>query len=626
VKLPSWALAPLLVVSIATAPARAAVRAWLDSSDVAPGDTIELTLEYEGQPSGQPELAPLQRDFEILDSNTSTRIQIVNGLASARTQVIVSLSPRHAGRLTVPAISWDGERSAPLALNVLNVGPAGRGAAGNSRQVFLETEVDPKQPYVQAAVRMTLRLYTREALYRPSITFESGPAAVVRQVGSDEEGSVERGGVAYEVVTRHYLLFPQHSGSLNLAGPVLNAQIPSRRGNSFGNDPFAGAFGASPLVNPFLAATSKPIRVQGDPIALNVLARPPAAASGYWLPARELTLESTWRPSALQAHVGDPVTLDLSLQAEGLTAAQLPDLTQLLELPTGVRAYPDAPKLNDVTSGDSIIGTRTQSIAFIAGQPGRFTVPALHVRWWDTRSNQEREATLPQRVLVVLPAAGLDAAASAAAGAARAMPAAKPGAPVQAGSPHRLAPAGTSSGPARQSAGAARHFPWLWVSAALAFAWAVTLAAWLRLRRRMAAAVPPAARTPAARTTESARNELSEARSRSAFRLACTRHDAPAARRHLLAWVRSAWARAGWPGPAPAGLNAFARQVDEPHVARLIRELDRACYAGEHWRGEVLAAALPELPVPQADAAGRASARALAPLYPQIDAAREGYV
>ncbi len=622
-RLLSCASALLFLTWMASVPARAAVRAWLDSNDVAPGDTIVLTLEHEGQASGRPDLTPLERDFQILDSNTSTSIDIVNGRASARTEVTVSLSARHPGRLTVPPIRWDSEQSAPLALNV---GLSGRAAAADARQVFFETEVDPKQPYVQAAVRVTLRLYTREALFRPSIAFESGPAAMVRQVGSDEEGSVERGGEAYEVVTRHYLLFPQHSGSLSFAGPVLDARIRSGRGRPtfWGSDPLAGVFSAGPLVNPFLAATSKPIRVQSDPIVLNVRPRPAAATSGYWLPAREVTLGSTWHPSALQAHVGDPLTLDLSLQADGLTAAQLPDLTQLVQLPAGVRAYPDAPKLNDVTSGDGIVGTRTQSIALIPDQPGRFAVPPLHLRWWDTRANQERDTTLPQTILVVLPAAGTSAATSAAA------PAVARNAAGSAGMPPQLVPRRRAKGTVATSAAlessakfqVTRRSVWLWVSGALALAWAATLAAWLRLRRRMASGPPPGA----AGSGRDARSALSESRSRTAFRLACQCNDASGARRHLLAWIRIAWTRAGSPGAPPAGLNALARQIEDPDLACLVRELDRACYGGQQWHGKALAAALTRIPTLQPNAGDRGSGPALAPLYPQIDAAREGYV
>lgn len=609
-RLPAWALAPIAILSVATAPARATVRAWLDSNQAAPGDTVQLTLEYDGQPSGEPDLRPLNRDFEVLDSSTSTSIEIVNGQATARTQVAVSLAPRHAGRLTVPPIAWSGEQSPSLALIVA---ASAHGSGAQSREVFIETEVDPKQPYVQAAVRVTLRLYTHEALYKPSLTFESGPAAVIRQIGSDEEGSVERDGKPFEVLTRHYLLFPQRSGALKLAGPVLHAQVQGRGRTSFwGGDPFSGPFGVSPLVGTLLPP-GKTIRVQGDTIALDVRPRPAAAASSYWLPASAVTLKSTWHPSALEAHVGDPLTMDLSLQAEGLTAAQLPDLTQLIELPPGVRVYPDAPKLSDAARDDGIVGTRTQSIALIADQPGRFVVPALHLNWWDTRSNEARETVLPERVLEVLPAAAAGGTASAS------------GPSTLASSAQAAERVPQSARPRRESRGletghplAALHrSPWLWVSTALALAWAATLFAWVRLRRRMLSKAP----REASGSATGAEGEPSLSKARTAFRFACRTHDPAGARRHLLAWVRAAW-----PKPAPGGLNAFSREVGDPHLAHLVRELDRACYTGDPWQGEALAAALTELPPRERGAADGSAGAALAPLYPQIDATRAGSV
>ena len=95
---------------------------------------------------------------------------------------------------------------------------------------------------------------------------------------------------------------------------------------------------------------------------------------------------------------------------------------------------------------------------------------------------------------------------------------------------------------------------------------------------------------------------------RKAFHQACRDHAAPVARRHLLAWAGT-----HWPQDPPAGLHALARRLDDPRLPVLLRDLDRACYAGGEWRGEALAAALTALPT----AAGRADAKAsrLAALY-----------
>jgi hypothetical protein len=66
----------LLLVSVI---AHASMRASLDSTTIAEGDTVQLTLEHEGQSSDQPDLSPLQQDFDVLRTNRSSSIQIMNG-------------------------------------------------------------------------------------------------------------------------------------------------------------------------------------------------------------------------------------------------------------------------------------------------------------------------------------------------------------------------------------------------------------------------------------------------------------------------------------------------------------------------------------------------------------------
>src|SRR6185437_3987766 len=176
--------------------------------------------------------------------------------------------------------------------------------------------------------------------------------------------------------------------------------------SSYGNSPFGGFFGGPSFG---MLRTVHPVRLHGSPIVLSVRPRPAGAVGSYWLPARDITLSATWNPAKLTARAGDPVTLDVDLQATGLTAAQLPDLSSLLNTPAGLKAYPDQPKLTDSTQGGELVGSRDQTIALMADSPGHYTIPALTVSWWDTQNNQPRTATLPARTLTILPAAGSSA-------------------------------------------------------------------------------------------------------------------------------------------------------------------------------------------------------------------------
>jgi hypothetical protein len=278
--------------------------------------------------------------------------------------------------------------------------------------------------------------------------------------------------------------------------------------------------------------------------------------------------------------------LDLHLEAQGLTAAQLPDLSAVLKLPEGVKAYPDQPTLKNDADGTSLTGIRDQSIALIADRAGEFTVPALSVHWWDTNANVEREAIVPSRTLTFAPGAPP-------------APLSQPlSAPAQAASQDKPREA-TRGSP--QAAAAPAQQRWFWSSLVLGVLWVATLIAWYLKGRGRAA--PPAA--AAAAETKPAQSE-SEARRQ--FRDACRRNDARAARASLREWLKSSSNER-----ASINLHAFAKAAADENLQSLLIELDRACFAGSPWAGAKLLEALQELPVKRAKAQG--TSEPLLPLY-----------
>jgi hypothetical protein len=576
--------------------ARAAVHATLDSTTIGIGDAVQLRLERDSESSRLPDLTPLQQDFDVLSTSSTKTMQIINGSTSLRIETIVMLSPKRTGQLTVPAIDWSGESSAPLSLTVTNAGSGNAGSqAGTSaaKKVFIETSADRPDPYLQQAVRVTVRLYMAEPLYRAGMDFPPSNDALIEQIQSDSRHSVVKNGTTYDVVERHYLVFPQRSGTLSIPGPVVEGQIALRmHTDQFGNDPFADLFGAGAG----MMTGTKPIRVQGDPLVLNVRARPATAGSGPWLPAQSVTLTGEWRPDSGQVRVGDPITLDLHLAAEGLTATQLPDVTTMLSVPPGLKAYPDQAKLENSQHEDTVLGMRNQSIALIAEQPGEYVVPAVRLAWWDTKANESREVSLPARTLKILPALG--GTGTRAAGGTPSASTYGPAGPTNALAPSEHGAPSTSwisSSPAMRW--------WVGISGVLALLWVVTLFAWRRARRRgtTAAETPIApAVTPTVMTASQARGQ---------FHDACRRNDAQLARRALLAWVAAAW-----PGESVPGLEALAKKLDNAAVTERLLELDRACYGGTGWDGSALLALLKDLPRHESRSGGGGSG--LAPLYP----------
>lgn len=563
-------------------PAAAAVTAALDRDQIAEGETVQLSLQRDGQGGGEPDLGPLKKDFDVLGSSSSSNIQLVNGHLSSQRQLQLTLAPRHTGTLQIPALSWDGEQTQPLGLTVAASSAAASGsgqAAGNSQApVFLTSTLSQQRPYVQGSVLLTVQIHAAQPLYQASLDFGGNSDVSVLQIGKDRQFSESRDGRRYDVIERRYLLQPQRSGSISLDGPTLDAQVTvAGRGipDPFGpGSPFSRAFGGTPFSGMF--GTTKPVRLHGDAIGLEVRPRPAAATARDWLPATQLSVEESWTPDGAEVHAGDPLTLHLRLRATGLSGAQLPDLGAELSLPEGLKAYPDQAKLGTELQGSDIVGTRSQDIALIADRAGRYQVPALRVQWWDTAKDMQREVLLPQRTLEV--------AASAGGSTAPAEPRPAPPAP-QGGGADKDAKQPPASAPLAPTTSA-----WPWISLTLLVLWLATLAAWWRKRKSARSpGIPP---EPAAVPAPAPVVEAGVARR--AFQQACRDKDPHAARQNLLRW-----ARAVYPTQAPAGLEALSRRLD-PAAAPLLQQLDRACYAGGTWDGDQLLQALHSLEPKQA--------------------------
>ena len=580
----------VLAVGLASPATAAGIQASVDNDRVAPGETIELTLAYDGQVNSQPDIAPLARDFDVLSTSRSSSVRIVNGARSAETQLRLTLSPKRSGQLAIPALTWQAAQSSPIAITVDRNGSSQNATTpqAQSSNVFFKTTVDDSHPYVQGAVKLTVQLYAGGPLYDASVTLPASGNVLIEQLGNDRSSSTEVNGHRYNVIERDYLLFPQHSGTLEIPGPILDAHVPTgARRSILPNDLFSGLLDQSSIAA--MMQTERPIRLHGDSIALEVRPRPALATTSYWIPAKKLTVTSRWHPDSFEVRSGEPITLDLRMRAEGLTAAQLPDLASLVRLPPGLDAHPDRPKLENLADNGTVIGTREQSIALIADRAGTFDVPALKIQWWDTSADQLRSIELPAFTIKALPnESGNDPTPSKHAGQGALQPASE---------------GSQQSGSAPFSG--LGHGPWRWVSGFVLAALLLGIAVrwWLSRSRDRGASVTP-------RSTPVASRDGS--RARSTFLAACKRNDAGSARRALLDWARTRWPVS----PPIVGLRDVAARLDDPEITARLRELDRACFAGDAWNGAGLAQVIERLPRSSNKQRG-VQRPALAELYPQ---------
>ena len=564
-----WSLCQTLL--LCTTNVLAEVNAWLDRQIIAEGETVNLLIEAQGRITAQPDTEPLRKDFDVLGVSTGSRVNIVNGQVDARTTWTVSLSPKHGGTIRIPALTLGKETTPALSLQI-RAAPAPGAASGSP--IFIETEVEPTSPYVQSMVIYTVRLLYTMQIVKGDLSEPSLDAANVRRLGKDQQYSTQRNGRLYQVIERRYAIFPQSSGELTIPASIFTGQIPDRRKQrrSFGglldNDQF---FGRDPFDEIFTA--TRTVRVRGKEKTLQVKTRPASSHGRHWLPAQSIQLTESWDPQSGEIRVGDPITRTINLLAQGLTAAQLPDLTP--PAIDGANVYPDRAKTHTEDLQDTVIGERIRQIALIPTQPGTLELPAIRLYWWDTEADQERTAEIPARFIEILPAAGQvsdpqDLVHS------KTFPQEIQQPTGEGVNPDTLNPGINNSTPVRNGY-------WPWLTGLVTIGWLLTLLLWWRGRQKTSGSDTRILKTSTVNTSQPHKR----------FVKACRNSDPKEARSALMYWARTHWST-----NPPNGLEEIASRIGDAETTQELIKLDRALYLADekNWDGAPLARKLKHLP------------------------------
>jgi hypothetical protein len=533
--------------------------ASLDRTKVGVGETVTLNIEVGDDGSESPDLSPLMADFVVLGTSTNHSLSIVNGRREAHTILGIALSPRHEGHLTVPALTIGSQRTQPVTVDVETSPDTSTTAA--DKPVLLEGKAYPAHAYIGQQIDYTLRLYFAVNLADGQLGDPSAEGSEIRRVGQDANYQTTRGGRRFNVVERHYAIFPQHAGPLEIQPPTFQGTSvdPTDAGSFFG----AGA----------------PVSASAERLRVDVRARPADAVDGAWLPAREVRLALEGLPADGKARVGQPITLTMRLDAVGMPFEALPALS----LPTidGADVYPDKAVTGGGTSGPWITGRRQQGFAVVPTRAGTLHIPETTLHWWNVTTDKAEVATLPAHDIQVGPGTGALAR------------------PAPAGSA-ASSPAVATPDAVTSAAAVTTTTPWRWLFLGALGLWVVTLLAWLLYvrRRRAPGAIKVASGEP-----------LRERPARDAFLAAASSGVPAAADRRLLAWAQVV-------RPSIRSTGALASALRPGPQTEAIAMLQRARFAGASLDGTALASAFGKgfdwLPARE----GR-NASGLPPLYPE---------
>lgn len=535
----------ILMLGLSTAHA-GNISARVDRTRLYDNESLHLTIEHPGTKAVQLDTKPLLKDFDLIDSMQSSQMQIVNGKSSARHSWIITLAPKHLGALTIPALHVGADTTTPITLDVRKADPKQQ---ARTQDVFVELSTDTLTPAIQSQVVVTIKLWHAVPVREIALSRLDGPDMLIERLGDDTAYVAQREKRRFDVLERRYAIFPQRSGPLTLPGVHFTGKVPDKRMR--GNDmPNNDAFG-----DPFsLLQALVSVRGKSSDVVLDVQPRPASQTHVAWLPATRLQLSETWPSKPTPISAGVPFTRTITLQVDGLTAAQIPALT--LPDTTGMKVYAEAPRPKQQANAAGIQTTVDYAFTVVAARSGELIMPSVDVPWWSTTTNSAQLARLPDRNIAVTGEASTAVAA-----------ATTPNAAAAADTTATTTEANVAS-PAKTAG------PW-WSLAGLLTVGAIGAVTWRRQRGKPGAPILQLRQ----------RGAVDKLRRR--FADACARNDAPATRDALLAYAAALTKDA-----PPRTLAALADTL--PTAAQnAVLALDQALYSNQNgtWRGEDLLAA-----------------------------------
>jgi len=546
----------LLISAACFSSASAAVRATVDRPTVDLNESFMLEVTVDTNTDLEPDLTVLEENFYVGQVSQLSNTSIYNGEIRRSRSWTIALMPKSTGQQQIPPISIGNEKSAPVTIMVNEPSDAPPGEA----DVFVASEVDQAETYVQAQILYRIKVYRAVATRQPALREPtiSGAEVLVELAGDERNYESILNGKAYNVVERVIAIYPQESGEISISPARFEARV-LRNGRITGRKVF-----------------------QSDAHTVKVLPIPAPPADfpdAVWLPARDVQLSEEWSREPDRINAGEPVTRRVTISALGQIETQIP----ALEPPQidGLNIYNDKPELSRRIEAQGIRGIRKDQYAMIGVAGGDIELPGLRVPWWNIDAGEWRVAELPARTITIK----ADATAPL-----------QPSAAV-------AAPTAADVAPPAQRSLVSDDF-WRRASQLLAGVWLLTIFAWWwssrdRHRERMR------------REPEPAPIYKQQSRFAKAARKAALAGDDAALRSALLEW-----GRLQWPDDAPRSIGALAERVADP-LSTELKKLSMASYgpAGRDWDREALAKTLRSISV-RKHAAESERSETLPPLMP----------
>ena len=359
-------------------------------------------------------------DFDILSGpnrSSSMSSTSVNGVRTTSHTLTFTciLRPKREGTFTIPSatITAEGKLLTSKELTVKVLPPdqqrsqqsssQGRGAttsqSGNisDEDLFIVAMVNKKNVYEQEAILLTYKIYTAV-----NLTNVSGKMPDLKGFHS-QEVEMPKGNREFQlehyngrnyrtIVWSQYVLFPQHSGQLEIPSITFEGTV-AQRVQSY--DPFEAFFnGGSSYVN-----VQKPIRT--PKLTIDVSPLPSGRPASYYGGVGDFNISSSISSTELKED--EAVTLKLVVSGTGnMKLIKTPEV----KFPADFEVYD--PKVDNkfTLKAGGLSGNKVIEYLAIPRHGGSYTIPPVEFTYFDVENGSYKTLTTPEYTLDVAKGSG----------------------------------------------------------------------------------------------------------------------------------------------------------------------------------------------------------------------------
>ena len=375
----------------------------LDKNVLSEGDVLSLSIEYNGDEKGNPDLSSLEDDFQIVSNSTSTQVNYINGTFSQTKKWTVGLRPLKKGKIVIKPIKFAGLTSNYQEVEVKELTDVAyipdSKTNYNSPYFKIEQKTEKGPIYIHQQMNVLVTIYDSLGLKDGAISISEDTKNnwIIKPLFQQPKVTQEViDGRKMNVVKFWYAMFPQKSGELVVPEFSFNGYYIKNTDfglNNFHNDfmmlgvDFRSAFGQRV---PVLMKTKKKV--------VNILPNIQGSLLKDWLVLDDLSVSSSLSVKN-GFKVGEAFSQNIEIRAVGTEKNLMPNL--VIPEVDGLNQYPEKPEFREEIVKGKVVTTAIYNIVYIPSKGGEFIIPKIDINWFDVNTKTMKTSSVDEEKIVV---------------------------------------------------------------------------------------------------------------------------------------------------------------------------------------------------------------------------------